>query len=129
MRHDPVVIKRRFHRFFAHLGRHCGCTKVFFLLERILQVAYLDLGPVELINVSVSGYTSEQVKRLLDDRLWDYGIDLTLLYCGNNDASISGSLSDRELFQAQKLPGLRRALGEEAERLENVRGVGYMWRG
>lgn len=27
------------------------------------------------------------------------------------------------------IKGLRRALGEEAERLENVRGVGYMWRG
>jgi DNA-binding response OmpR family regulator len=26
------------------------------------------------------------------------------------------------------IKGLRRALGEEAERLENVRGVGYMWR-
>jgi len=27
------------------------------------------------------------------------------------------------------IKGLRRALGEEADRLENVRGVGYMWRG
>jgi hypothetical protein len=27
------------------------------------------------------------------------------------------------------IKGLRRALGEEAERLENVRGVGYVWRG
>jgi DNA-binding response OmpR family regulator len=27
------------------------------------------------------------------------------------------------------IKGLRRALGEAAERLENVRGVGYMWRG
>jgi len=27
------------------------------------------------------------------------------------------------------IKGLRRALGEEAARLENVRGVGYVWRG
>jgi len=27
------------------------------------------------------------------------------------------------------IKGLRRALGEEADRVENVRGVGYMWRG
>ncbi len=52
----------------------------------------------ELINASVSGYTSAQ------GLLWfkKYGIklkpDLVLLYCGNNDASYNGYLQDKELL-------------------------------
>jgi len=84
------------------------------MLKRLLAISLAGEAEVELVNAAVSGYTSEQVKRYLKLRGWRYDPDLVIVYCGNNDASISGSLSDRELFEAQRLGGLRRLLSRLA---------------
>jgi len=70
--------------------------------------------PVELVNASVSGYTSEQIRLWLERHGWSYEPDLVLLYCGNNDASISGMVSDRDLLADQRMTGLRRLLEKSA---------------
>jgi lysophospholipase L1-like esterase len=62
---------------------------------------------VELVNAAVSGYSSEQIVRFLETRGWSYDPDVVIVYCGNNDASISGVYSDQELLQFQKLKTLR----------------------
>ncbi|MCP4567027.1 MAG: hypothetical protein GY841_05540, partial [FCB group bacterium] len=49
---------------------------------------------VELVNAAVSGYSSEQIVRLLKLHGEEYDPDLVILYCGNNDASISGAYPD-----------------------------------
>ena len=83
------------------------------VLRSYLNLRFID-HKIELINAAVSGYTSEQVVRFMEQRGWKYQPDLVLVYCGNNDASISGSQSDRELFQAQRLTTLRRSLNRLA---------------
>jgi lysophospholipase L1-like esterase len=69
---------------------------------------------VELVNAAVAGYSSEQILRYLDLRGWSYNPDLVLVYCGNNDASVSGFLSDRELMTQQKLKAARRLAANSA---------------
>ncbi|MBN1213018.1 MAG: SGNH/GDSL hydrolase family protein [candidate division Zixibacteria bacterium] len=83
------------------------------ILRSYLNLQFIDYK-IELINAAVSGYTSEQVVRFMELRGWAYDPDLVLVYCGNNDASISGPLSDRELFQAQRWTALRRSLNRLA---------------
>lgn len=69
---------------------------------------------VEVVNAAVSGYSSEQIVRFLELRGWSFRPDLVLLYCGSNDASISGPHSDRELLEAQRLKAVRRFLSRFA---------------
>ncbi|UCD16934.1 MAG: SGNH/GDSL hydrolase family protein [Candidatus Zixiibacteriota bacterium] len=83
-------------------------------LRAMLEQEYLGLRNIELVNASVSGYTSEQIVRLLKIRGWSYRPDLVILYCGNNDASISGELTDRELFHGRRLIGVRKGLANLA---------------
>jgi lysophospholipase L1-like esterase len=77
------------------------------ILRYLLDDYFLSRKKVEIINAAVSGYSSEQVRRLLESRGWDYDPDLVILYCGNNDASISGPSADRELLAGQKFKSLR----------------------
>ncbi len=77
------------------------------LLERSLENSFPDSIAVEIINASVSGYTSEQLCRFLDTDGRRLDPDAIILYCGNNDASISGYRSDRDLFEDQRLVALR----------------------
>ncbi|UCC44239.1 MAG: hypothetical protein JSU65_14190 [Candidatus Zixiibacteriota bacterium] len=63
---------------------------------------------VELINASTPGHSSEQLVRLMEWEGWKYDPDAVILFCGNNDASISGCKSDRELMAGQRLVGVRR---------------------
>ncbi len=82
------------------------------LLEGLLSDDFKR--PVEVINAAVAGYSSEQIRRYLDLRGWAYDPDLVLLYCGNNDASVSGYLSDRELMERQHFKTLRRVAAMSA---------------
>ncbi|MFH1686650.1 MAG: SGNH/GDSL hydrolase family protein [bacterium] len=66
---------------------------------------------VELINASVTGYSSEQVARLCELKAAALDPDLVIVYVGNNDASISGATSDSALMASQRLTGVRRWLG------------------
>ena len=84
------------------------------LLERSLNGRAVGTERVEVINAAVSGYSSEQIRCFLSDRGWDYEPDMVIVYCGNNDASISGSLSDRELLNRQSLKSLRKGLAKTA---------------
>ncbi|MDH4156680.1 MAG: SGNH/GDSL hydrolase family protein [candidate division Zixibacteria bacterium] len=84
------------------------------LLARDLNITLVDYKSVELINAAVSGYTTEQLKVVLETTGWKYRPDLVIVYAGNNDASISGPLSDEELLHFQKLRGLRRAFSHLA---------------
>lgn len=83
------------------------------LLKSYLALNLSDRG-VELINAAVSGYTSEQIVRFMELKGCRYNPDLVIVYCGNNDASVSGPVSDRELLQAQKMNFLRRYLSRLA---------------
>ncbi|MCB2230804.1 SGNH/GDSL hydrolase family protein [bacterium] len=65
--------------------------------------------PIEVLNAAVSGYSSEQIRRLVELRGDDLDPDAVVLYCGNNDASVSGPVSDNRLLEMQRLVGLRRA--------------------
>ena len=69
---------------------------------------------VEMINAAVSGYSSEQVVRFMESEGWQYRPDVVIVYCGNNDASISGAYTDRELFAAQRLSNVRGLLSRLA---------------
>jgi len=71
------------------------------LLRGRLQKWYANSRDVRLINAAVSGYSSEQLVRYLERDGWGYQPDLVILYCGNNDASISGFHHDRELMEHQ----------------------------
>ena len=81
-----------------------------FLLDRSLA----GRKSVELLNGAVSGYSSEQVRRFLESRGWKYDPDLIIIYCGNNDASLSGRYTDRELLGRQHFASLRAALSHAA---------------
>jgi len=56
---------------------------------------------IELLNAAVSGYTTEQGLRYLRNEGLKYQPDFIVCYFGNNDASINGYLTDREVFAAQ----------------------------
>jgi len=84
------------------------------ILRRRLSVYAGDSLRFEMINASVPGYTSEQVRRFLETKGWSYQPDLLIVYCGNNDASFSGPVSDHDLMQAQSLVGLRQILSHSA---------------
>jgi len=83
-------------------------------LQRRLQDLYGEHQEVELINAAVSGYTSEQLVRYLELHGWGFEPDVVILYCGNNDASISGFQNDRELMRKQRLSQLRALLSRTA---------------
>jgi len=72
-----------------------------------LQEWYGGNRDVQLINAAVAGYSSEQIVCYLDRYGWRFAPDLVILYCGNNDASISGFSHDRELMQHQRWRRLR----------------------
>ena len=78
------------------------------LLRQSLEARPGSESKVELISTSVSGYSSEQIARYLDVDGWRYDPDLVIIYCGSNDASVSGMFSDRELLSKQRLKLLRR---------------------
>jgi len=84
------------------------------VLSYLLQLEFHGNRDIQLINAAVSGYTSEQVARFLEMRGWAFKPDLVLLYCGNNDASISGPLSDKQLLEGQKLQSVRKVLSHLA---------------
>ncbi|MGH8003884.1 MAG: SGNH/GDSL hydrolase family protein, partial [Limisphaerales bacterium] len=80
----------------------------------LLEMKYGKKRDFELINAAVSGYTSEQIGRFLQLRGWRYKPDIVILYCGNNDASISGAYTDQELLEAQRFLSARRMLSRLA---------------
>lgn len=84
------------------------------VLRYLLELEYLGNRQIELVNASVSGYTSEQIVRFLELRGWSYMPDLVILYCGNNDGSVSGSSSDYELLAGQELKFVRKTLSRLA---------------
>lgn len=69
---------------------------------------------VELVNAAVSGYSSAQVERFLTLHGWDYQPDVVIVYCGNNDASLSGQYTDRELLERQRFRSIRAVLAHLA---------------
>ena len=83
-------------------------------LRAILEQRYLGMKNIELVNAAVSGYTSEQILGWLRLDGWNWRPDLVLLYCGNNDASISGTVTDRELMATQQLPEVRQVASRSA---------------
>jgi lysophospholipase L1-like esterase len=87
------------------------------LVRYQLELKLEDSISVELVNAAVSGYTSEQIAAFLKLRGWDYQPDVVILYCGNNDASISGAYSDLELMETQRLKPLRRALSRDPDEM------------
>jgi lysophospholipase L1-like esterase len=78
------------------------------ILRHLLDRRFESRKDVEIINAAVSGYSSDQVLCWLESRGWAYDPDLVVVYCGNNDASISGSFTDQELLAGQKLKALRK---------------------
>lgn len=84
------------------------------ILDFLLNMQFHGNRKFEVINAAVSGYTSEQIWRLLQLKGWPLQPDLVILYCGNNDASISGQYHDYDLFQQQRLRLVRRLLSHSA---------------
>jgi len=84
------------------------------LLRYALEKYWGERKRVEIVNTAVSGYSSEQIARQLELTGWDYHPDIVILYCGNNDASVSGIYSDRELLALEKFVGVRSALSRSA---------------
>jgi lysophospholipase L1-like esterase len=80
------------------------------ILRYLLEMEYLGQKKFEIINAAVSGYTSEQIKHFLALKGWSYEPDIVVLYCGNNDASISGRYTDREILASQQLKTSRKLL-------------------
>lgn len=83
-------------------------------LPTLLQSSFGSDRRVELINASVAGYSSEQLRRYLEMHGEMLKPNLVILYCGNNDASISGRFSDRELMEGERLKWLRSQLSRFA---------------
>ncbi len=83
-------------------------------LQMRLQDLHGEHREVELVNAAVAGYTSEQLVRYLELHGWEFEPDIVVLYCGNNDASISGFQNDRELLRKQRLSQLRALLSRTA---------------
>jgi len=83
-------------------------------LRFLLDQYFVSRKEIEVINAAVSGYSSEQVRRFMEIKGWGYEPDLVIIYCGNNDASISGPLTDRELLSGQRFKSLRRSFSHLA---------------
>jgi len=81
-------------------SRRQGFDNIF---EYMLENELAGTGRAEVINAAVSGYTSEQIGRFMEKKGWGYQPDLVVVYCGNNDASVSGPLSDSALLAGQVL--------------------------
>ncbi|MDH3890128.1 MAG: hypothetical protein OEV49_03515 [candidate division Zixibacteria bacterium] len=79
-------------------------------LQRLLQDSLGSDRRIELVNASVAGYSSEQLRRYLAMHGEILEPDVVILYCGNNDASISGFCTDQELLETQRLKWLRQQL-------------------
>ena len=104
------------------------------MLKRFMQIECEGSRQIEVVNAAVSGYSSEQIARFLELKGWSYEPDLVILYCGNNDASISGPYSDRELLKRQRLKAVRYFLsrfalyrvlrGILAQRISEIGGPG-----
>lgn len=77
------------------------------VLRYLLDRHFEGRKQVEVINAAVSGYSSQQVLCLLESKGWNFDPDLVVVYCGNNDASISGVYTDQELLAAQRFKSLR----------------------
>jgi len=92
-------------------SRRLAFSKV---LKRLLESDCPGSKKVEVINAAVSGYSSEQIARFLELKGWSYQSDVVILYCGNNDASISGPYSDCELLKSQRMKAVRRILSRLA---------------
>lgn len=84
------------------------------VLKRQLQRAVPPETRIDVINAAVSGYTSEQIARFLDIEGRRYQPDYVVLYCGNNDASVSGPYSDQDLLESQRLGHVRQLLSHSA---------------
>ena len=84
------------------------------ILRFLLDRYHAGRKNVEVLNAAVSGYSSEQVSRFLALKGWVYDPDVVVVYCGNNDASISGPISDRQLLEAQRLKTMRSVLSRMA---------------
>jgi lysophospholipase L1-like esterase len=83
-------------------------------LQFLLQQGLLGRKRVELVNAAVSGYSSEQCRKYLETEGWTWQPDIVVLYCGNNDASLSGPASDQQLIESQRLVSVRKALSHLA---------------
>ncbi len=83
-------------------------------LKFMLDQYFAGTKRVELINAAVSGYSSEQVRRFMELRGLSYNPDLVIIYCGNNDASISGQFTDRQLMESQPIAQARDLFGKLA---------------
>ncbi|MEW5922424.1 MAG: SGNH/GDSL hydrolase family protein [Candidatus Zixiibacteriota bacterium] len=84
------------------------------ILGYLLNMQFHGNRKFEVINAAVSGYTSEQIWRFLRQKGWELQPDLIILYCGNNDASISGQFQDFDLFERQRFKFIRRLLSHSA---------------
>lgn len=84
------------------LGLHNRAEAFGELAAQMLQQRWRGQKKIELINAAVSGYTSEQAKRFLQSEGLRYQPDFVVCYLGNNDGSINGYLTDREIFGAQQ---------------------------
>jgi lysophospholipase L1-like esterase len=84
------------------------------VLTRLVQEELPDAMHVDLVNAAVAGYTSEQARRWFELYGREFDPDLIVIYVGNNDASVSGTVPDAELLAAQELKGLRRLLSKLA---------------
>lgn len=60
---------------------------------------------ITVINASVAGYTSWQCRRLLESEGQRLEPDIVIGYFGNNDPSLNGYLSDRELYERTRRAG------------------------
>jgi lysophospholipase L1-like esterase len=140
---DEVITEKYPHTFrilllgdSAPVGIGLKSRKLAFgeVLKGFLQIECESSRQVEVINAAVSGYSSEQIIRFLELKGWYYKPDLVILYCGNNDASISGPYSDRELLKRQRLKAVRNFLsrfalyrvlrGILAQRMSEIGGPG-----
>jgi lysophospholipase L1-like esterase len=84
------------------LGLQCREEAFGELATQLLQRKWRGQKRIELINAAVSGYTSEQAKRFLAKEGIRYQPDFVVCYLGNNDGSINGYLTDREIIAAQQ---------------------------
>jgi len=84
------------------------------ILKAILEPELLGNRTVRLINAAVSGYTSEQIALFFELKGRTLDPDLVIVYCGNNDASVSGVAGDRELLAGQHLKSVRKTLSHLA---------------
>ncbi len=84
------------------------------VLQRRLDALTGEGKHVEVITAAVSGYSSAQIRRYMELKGWLLAPDAVIIYCGNNDASVSGYLSDRELLNGQRFSGIRNALAQSS---------------